>query len=126
MNPDQQTNPQYVSLPSPQPTMNPLPSPMAVQNQPLPMPAQQSAPVASQVPMAPPPPMMTQNPGQTSEYNQALQPGSVFSDEQWANEARRIIAQTAGDPFTQTEQLYQLRVQYMQQMHGKELKQGDE
>lgn len=125
MNQDQQTNPQYVSLPPPQSAMTPLPSPGIPQGQPL------SPQVAgqAQVPQplnAPPLQALPNNPVPTNEYAQAPLSTSVFTDEQWANEARRIITETSNDPFTQTEKLYQLRVQYMQQMHGRELKQGDE
>ncbi|MGB4759290.1 MAG: hypothetical protein WBP26_04490 [Candidatus Saccharimonadales bacterium] len=55
-----------------------------------------------------------------------LQPDALPTDnEQWIAAAKSIIDSTTDDPYTQTEKLYELRTQFMDQVHKRSLKQKD-
>lgn len=97
MNPNQQSDPSKTSLPQPTPASVPSDS-----QQPE---VQQSAAA-----------------GLLSRFGL----GGQTEESQWVAAAKNIIATTQDDPYEQTEQLYTLRTEFMQQVHSHSLKQKDE
>lgn len=53
-----------------------------------------------------------------------VQAGKIGTS-QWIAAAKSIIDSTADDPYAQTELLYELRTQFMEQVHNRTLKQKD-
>ncbi len=71
-------------------------------------------------------PADTAAPATVTGDQQPLQAGTTkVGTEQWISAARNIIDSTSDDPYAQTELLYELRTQFMQQVHSRSLKQKD-
>lgn len=123
MNPNEQQDPSAMSLPQPQQTVALPPAVGSVPMQPLPVPGR--APGAMQQPVAQQPAPPPLQPSVTPAAPEAATESVASTDEEWVARAKEVIARTQSDPFSQTEELYKLRTQFMQQMHGRELKQKD-
>jgi hypothetical protein len=63
-------------------------------------------------------------PGVPPASGLGAQPAAIGTS-QWISAAKSIIDSTADDPYAQTELLYELRTQFMEQVHNRTLKQKD-
>lgn len=68
--------------------------------------------------------MAAATPQAPSSLSQAATPASSdpADTQYWIDLAKNIIINTQDDPYLQTEQLYNLRVEYMKNIHSRELK----
>ncbi|HVS58285.1 MAG TPA: hypothetical protein VHD60_00915 [Candidatus Saccharimonadales bacterium] len=50
---------------------------------------------------------------------------STYNEKQWAEQAKTIVERTKDDPWQQSREIMQLRVEYLQKHHGKTSKVND-
>lgn len=124
MNPNQPNDPSAMSLPQPQMPGSPMASPMHNTS-----PAQPLTPAAM-----PPLPELTPVRGQDTIPNMPAMDtvGSAddattsLTEAAWIAKTKQVISATSDNPYQMVEDLYKLRAAFMQDVHGRELKQKEQ
>lgn len=80
--------------------------------------AAQAAPVAA-APSAPPPQSPPSNLQKVSSAAPLVAADEDLIEKEWVDKAKEIIGQTAGDPYTRSQQVSELQRDYLQKRYGK-------
>lgn len=85
--------------------------------------AQPLTPVTSAVPFVPAQPPAAASPATIAPADDDLDDDSL--DAEWVSKAKAIVEQTQSDPYKESRALSQVKAEYLQRRHGKELKVHD-